>query len=79
MNERIDLEPIDETINVELMDEEPIIAQIQDLNYIPGYEEAERQRRANELVREQNEFIREQNESERKIGYADPTRLWTSR
>lgn len=66
MNERIDIEPVDETINVELSVEENIDAHLQDINYIPGYEKAEKERRDNELVREQNETIREQNETVRQ-------------
>ena len=82
MNERIDIEPIDEAISVELSDEENISAQLRDINYIPGYEEAEKERRANELIREQNEAIRQQNETvreenetERKMGYAEMKKL----
>lgn len=69
MNERIDIEPVDETINVELSVEENIDAHLQDINYIPGYEEAEKERRDNEIVREQNETIREQNETVRQDYY----------
>ena len=45
----------EETIQVDLTNESTINAQVTDINYIPGYKQAEEERRANELGRISNE------------------------
>lgn len=53
-------------IKVNLSAEGTINANVQDVNYVPGYMEAEQERRANELQRIANELSRISNEEERK-------------
>ena len=53
-------------IKVNLSEEGTINANVQDINYVPGYMEAEKERRANELQRIANELSRIYNEEERK-------------
>ena len=48
----------EETINVTLQDANQINVDLPPINYIPGYKEAEAERRANEVVRQSNEADR---------------------
>lgn len=48
----------EETIQIDLTPESPINAQVQDINYIPGYKAAETERRTNENERIANESKR---------------------
>ena len=54
------------TINVNLSQESALNTQVQDINYIPSYIEAEKERRKNELERINNELSRISNEEERE-------------
>lgn len=56
----------DKTINVNLSQESALNTQVQDINYIPSYIEAEKERRKNELERINNELSRISNEEERE-------------
>lgn len=49
----------EETINVSFSNEDTISANVQDIDYIPGYKEAEETRRSNEETRIKNETERE--------------------
>jgi hypothetical protein len=66
---------MNEEIVVRLSDPENIEANVLDVNYIPGYEVAEQQRRANEVVRQSNETDRialyEDMENKLETGYFD--------
>lgn len=55
----------DETIEVQLEQEEQLLVEIEDINYIPDYSVAEIQRQKNEALRIANENIRMANENER--------------
>ena len=58
-------------INVTFNENESLNVNIPNINYIPGYKEAEAQRRANEVVRQQNEETRKENENTRIALYND--------
>lgn len=66
---------MNEEIVVRLSDPESIEANVLDVNYIPGYEVAEQERRANEVVRQENEASRislyEDMENKLATGYFD--------
>ena len=55
----------EETINASLPESQTINAQLTPINYIPGYKQAEEERRANEEIRISNENIRKDNENNR--------------
>lgn len=55
----------EDTINASLSNEETINTQLPPINYIPGYKQAEEERRANEIIRISNENIRKDNENNR--------------